>query len=104
MAFNTKNIWKRRYELIKQLQNLYIIMALLSETYLKPHERFFIPNYRFLSGWPLPGKKMHFPLPCKPVLYVPYVHLTKAKHIHKRQTHFLVREDATQGLRLQGFS
>jgi hypothetical protein len=27
--------------------------------------------------------------------YVRYVHLTKAKHIHKRQTHFLLREDVT---------
>jgi hypothetical protein len=31
------------------------------------------------------------------MLYVRNVHLTKAKHIHKRQTHFLVREDVTQG-------
>jgi hypothetical protein len=27
------------------------------------------------------------------MLYVQYVHLTKAKRIHKRQTHSLVRED-----------
>jgi hypothetical protein len=26
------------------------------------------------------------------MLYVRYVHLTRAKHIHKRQTHLLVRE------------
>jgi hypothetical protein len=32
-------------------------------------------------------------------LYVRYVHLTKAKRIHKRQTHRLVREDVTLGLR-----
>jgi hypothetical protein len=29
------------------------------------------------------------------MLYVRYVHLTKAKHIHNRQTHLLVREDVT---------
>jgi hypothetical protein len=29
------------------------------------------------------------------MLYVLYVHLTKAKIIRKRQTHLLVREDAT---------
>jgi hypothetical protein len=29
------------------------------------------------------------------MLYVRYVHLTKAKHIHKSQTHPLVREDVT---------
>jgi hypothetical protein len=31
----------------KQLQVLHIDVALLSETHLKPHERFFIPNYHF---------------------------------------------------------
>jgi hypothetical protein len=29
------------------------------------------------------------------MLYVRYVHLTKAKHIHKTHTHPLVREDVT---------
>jgi hypothetical protein len=38
------------------------------------------------------------------MLYVRYLHLTKAKHIHKRQTHPLVREDVTQGLWPQRFS
>jgi hypothetical protein len=37
------------------------------------------------------------------MLYVRYVHLKKAKPIHKRQTHPLVR-DVTRGLTPQGFS
>jgi hypothetical protein len=32
------------------------------------------------------------------MLYVQYVHLREAKHIHKRQRHPLVRKDVTQGL------
>jgi hypothetical protein len=33
-----------------------------------------------------------------------HTHLKRAKLIHKRQTHPLVREDVTQGLCPQGFS
>jgi hypothetical protein len=44
IAFNANRIWRQRYELSKQLQDFYIGVALLSETHLKPHERFFIPN------------------------------------------------------------
>jgi hypothetical protein len=45
IAFNANEIWRRRYELSKQLQDLRIDVALLSEIHLKPHERLFIPNY-----------------------------------------------------------
>jgi hypothetical protein len=45
IAFNVNGIGRQRYELRKQLQDLHIDVALLSETHLKPHERFFIPNY-----------------------------------------------------------
>jgi hypothetical protein len=38
---------RQRCELSKQLQKQHIDVALLSETHLKPHERFFIPNYHF---------------------------------------------------------
>jgi hypothetical protein len=38
------------------------------------------------------------------MLCVWYVHLTKVKHIYRRQTHSLVREDVTQGLWPQGVS
>jgi hypothetical protein len=41
---------------------------------------------------------------CSLVLYVLYLHLTKAKDVHKKQIRFLVREDVTQGLWPQGFS
>jgi hypothetical protein len=47
IAFNANGIWRRRYELSKQLQDLHIDVALFSVTYLKSHERFFIPNYHF---------------------------------------------------------
>jgi hypothetical protein len=41
IAFNENGIWRRRYELHK---DLHINVALLSETQFEPHERFFIPN------------------------------------------------------------
>jgi exonuclease III len=47
VTFNANGIWRQSYELNKQLQSLHIDVALLSETHLKPHERFFIPNYHF---------------------------------------------------------
>jgi hypothetical protein len=57
--------------------------ALLSETHLKSHERFFIPNYHFHRT---------DRLTCTHISYVRYVQLTKAKPIHNGQTHLLVRE------------
>jgi hypothetical protein len=36
IAFNANDIWRRCYELSKQLQDLHIDVALLSETHLKP--------------------------------------------------------------------
>jgi hypothetical protein len=45
IAFNASGIGRQRYELSKQLQDLHVDVALFSETHLKPHERFFIPNY-----------------------------------------------------------
>jgi hypothetical protein len=47
IAFNANSIWRWRYELSKQLQDLHVNLALLSETHLEPHERYFIPNYHF---------------------------------------------------------
>jgi hypothetical protein len=55
IAFNANGIRRWRYEFSKQLQNLRIDVALRSEAYLKPHERFLIPNHH-LSDCPLPGK------------------------------------------------
>jgi hypothetical protein len=42
-------IGKQRYELNKQLQDLYVDVALFSETHLEPYKRFFIPNYHFIE-------------------------------------------------------
>jgi hypothetical protein len=36
IAFNENSIWRQRYELSKQLQDLHIDVALLSETHLNP--------------------------------------------------------------------
>jgi hypothetical protein len=49
-------IWRRRYELSKQLQDLHTDVALLSETHLKPHVRFFIPNHHFYQTDRFPGR------------------------------------------------
>jgi hypothetical protein len=57
ITFNVNDTWRRRYELSKQLQDLYIDVVLLSETHLKPHERFFIPNYHFHRTDRFPGNK-----------------------------------------------
>jgi hypothetical protein len=57
IAFNENDIWRQRYELNKQLQDLKIEVALLSETRLKPNERFFIPNYHIYRTDCLPGRK-----------------------------------------------
>jgi hypothetical protein len=46
IAFNVNGIGKQRYEVGKQLQDLHIDAALLSQTHLKPREMF-IPHYHF---------------------------------------------------------
>jgi hypothetical protein len=38
IAFNANGIWRQRYQLGKRLQDIHVGVALLSETYLKPHE------------------------------------------------------------------
>jgi hypothetical protein len=45
IAINANDIWRQRYELSKQLQDLHIDVALLWETHLKPHERLYIVVY-----------------------------------------------------------
>jgi hypothetical protein len=49
---------KQRYALSKQLQGLHVDVALLSETHLKPQERFFISNYHFYRTDRHPGRKV----------------------------------------------
>jgi hypothetical protein len=57
LAFNANGIGRQRYELSKQMHELHIDVALLSETHLKPHEKFFIPNYHFYRTDRFPGRK-----------------------------------------------
>jgi hypothetical protein len=57
IAFNANYVWRQHYELSKQLQDLHIDVALLSDTHLKAHERFFIPNYCFYQTDCFPGRK-----------------------------------------------
>jgi hypothetical protein len=57
LAFNANGIWRERYENSKQLQDLHTDVALLSETNLKPHERFYIPNCHFYRTDRFAGKK-----------------------------------------------
>jgi hypothetical protein len=47
ITFQAKGVWRQCYELSKQLQDLHIDVAFLSQTHLKPHESFFVLNYHF---------------------------------------------------------
>jgi hypothetical protein len=57
IAFKANGIWRQRYELNKQLQDFRIDVSLRAEPHLKPHERFFIPNYHFYRTDNFPGRK-----------------------------------------------
>jgi hypothetical protein len=57
ISINVYGIWWRRYEFSKQLQDLLINVALLSETRLNPYERFFFQNYDFYHTERFPGRK-----------------------------------------------
>jgi exonuclease III len=57
IAFNVNAIGRQRYELSKQLQDLLVDVALFSETHLKPHEMFLIPNYHFYRTDRHPDRK-----------------------------------------------
>jgi hypothetical protein len=57
IAFNAYGFRSQRYELSKQLQDLNIDVALLSETNVKPQERFFIPSYHVYRNDHHPGRK-----------------------------------------------
>jgi hypothetical protein len=50
LAFNANGIGRQRYELIKQLQDLHVDLALFSEAHLKHHERFFTPYFHLYPG------------------------------------------------------
>jgi hypothetical protein len=57
IAFNPNSTCRHHYELSKQVQGLHIDVALISETYLKSHKTFFIPNYHFYQADHFPGRK-----------------------------------------------
>jgi hypothetical protein len=57
IAFKIKGSWRQRHELSKQPQGLHIDVALLTETYIKPHEKFLIPNFHFHRTDPFRGRK-----------------------------------------------
>jgi exonuclease III len=57
LAFNANGIGRQHQELSKQLQDLSPDAALFSETYLKPHEKFFITNYHVYRMDQYSGRK-----------------------------------------------
>jgi exonuclease III len=57
ITFNANGIGRRHHELRKQLQDIRADVALFSETYLKPHERFIITNYHVYRMDRYPGRK-----------------------------------------------
>jgi hypothetical protein len=57
VAFNANGIARQHYEVSMQLQELHRDVALLSKIHLKPHEKFFIPNYRIYWTDRFPGRK-----------------------------------------------
>jgi cell fate regulator YaaT (PSP1 superfamily) len=54
---NANDIGKQRFELSEQLQDHRADVALLSETLLKPHDKFFIQNYHVSRADRFPGLK-----------------------------------------------
>jgi hypothetical protein len=100
IALNANGIWRRYYDLSEQLQDLHTDVALLSDTNLKPHDRFFIPNYHFYRTECFSERKGG--TAAAVTKRIPhnhaglwYVHYTKAKHINKTQNHPLIREYVT---------
>jgi hypothetical protein len=57
LSLNANGILRQCHELSKQLEYLRIHVALLSETHLKPHEKFFLQNYNVYRIDLYPGKK-----------------------------------------------
>jgi hypothetical protein len=57
IAFHAHDIRRQRYELSKQLQDLHIDVELFSETHLKSHEKFFVPNYHLYRTDRFPERK-----------------------------------------------
>jgi hypothetical protein len=57
VAFNANGIGRQAYGLRQQMQDLKIDVGLFSETHLKPHIRFYSPNYDIYRNDGLHGNK-----------------------------------------------
>jgi hypothetical protein len=57
VALNANSIGRQTYELRKQMPDLKTDVALFSETHLKPHLRFEIPNYHIYQNDNIDGNK-----------------------------------------------
>jgi hypothetical protein len=55
VTFIANDSERQDYELSKELQHIHIDVALLSETSLKLHERFYIPNFQLHRTHHYPG-------------------------------------------------
>jgi hypothetical protein len=107
IAFNANGIWRQNCEPSKQLQDIYRCGCALRDTPQNPMRGPLFQNYHFYRIDRFSGKKggtavaVRKGIPhnyvelCRTMLHVRYIHLTKAKLIHKRQTHPLFREDIT---------
>jgi hypothetical protein len=62
IAFNANDIWRQRYELSKQLQDLHVDVALLSETHPKSHERFLFQIITFIEPTATREEEVELPL------------------------------------------
>jgi hypothetical protein len=62
VAFNANGIMKQRCELSKQLQELHVVIALLSEAHLKPHERSVFQITTFIEPTATRAEKAELPL------------------------------------------
>jgi hypothetical protein len=58
---------------------IYINVALPSETHLKPHERFFTPNYQFYRTRRFPGRKGRTSVAMRK--YIPHNHVDLPPHV-----------------------
>jgi hypothetical protein len=62
ISLYANGIWRQRYNISKHLHDLHLDVGLLSETHLKPHDRFFIPNCNFYRNDNFPRRKEELPL------------------------------------------
>jgi hypothetical protein len=64
-TFNANGVGRQAYELRKQMQSLKVDAGFFSETYLKPHMRFHIPNKIYIGMIAKTGIRAELPLQSK---------------------------------------